>query len=337
MTSQTQILDLDKSLSIKELGIYVNPKFMGDLIYTLMVTIKKNGKYLGITYYESMQISQYVIQIKYLNNIMNVIFEFDHSVQFMNIVYYNDDQSKTYLKIFLSIDDEPTIKYLENDKSGFVMGYQDNNVLLKPGEYLVNFAHCLMSYIGFYRLRLDDDSYLITKNKNGEEIRTKLWMYYLIKNKKSWYAKFGYVPGNCTINEYNLLIEDVSSIKLGEISLKLKQILSARNKHFIDPLIIETAELLVDVIGNSNETLYEYTINHSLENFTLLTNNLFQSFFSRNLNLVIVDNNNIQTNNNIKSSYITIDFQWFNTIKKLLVINVMQINNNIANCYYKLK
>lgn len=364
MASPSRILDLNTGLSIKELGISINPKFMGDLIYTLIETIKIKGKHIGNICYESWQMLQYVVPIKYLNSVINMVFEFDHSIQFMNIVYYNSDQNKTYLRIFLSIDDEPTIKYLENDKSGLIPCYTDKNLSLKSGEYLINFAHCLMSYIGFYRMRLDDDSYLVTKNKNGEEIRTKLWLYYLIKNKKSWYAKFGYEPGNCTINEYNLLIDDVRSIKLDEISSRLKQVLSAQNKHFFDLIIIETAKLLVNHIGYSAETLYEYTINHCLEDFTLLTNHLFQSFFSRNLNIEIIDKNNYSLDCNVKSNdknnnynnnccdsnknvnsikhnnkfpaYTTIDFPWFHIIKKLLVHNVIQINNNIGCSYYKL-
>jgi hypothetical protein len=339
------MLDLDISKSIKELKVSVNPKYMGDLLYGLIETIKKYGKYIGDIYIEYSKIFQYTIPVKYLSHTFYLVFEFDHSIQYINIVYYNHNQSKTYLKIFLSINDEPTIKYLENDKSGYVSGYSDDKIFLRPGEYLVNFAHCLMSYIGFYRMRLDDDSYLITKNKNNEEIKTKLWLYYLIKNKRSWYAKFGYIPGNCTINEYHMLIGDVCSIKLDEISLKLKQILSASNNHQFDQGLMAATIFLVEHIGQSSETLYEYTINHCLEDFTLLTNQLFQSFFSRNLNILNSNQNKKNSKNDddesddeiCASSHTTIDFPWFNTIKKLLVVNVMQINNNISNHYYKLE
>ena len=353
------ILDLDVLRSINHLGITINPNYMGDLIYKLIETVKQYGKNIGILYRDIGQVFQYLLRIKYLGNINQVIFEFDTIHQFINIVCYNNDQTKTYLKIFLSIIDEPTIKYIENDRSGFIPSYCDEKISLKPGEYLINISHCLLAFIGFNRVRLDDDSCLVTKNNNGEEIRTKLWLYYLLKNGKSWYSKFGYEPGNSSIQEYNMLIADVRKLKLQEISACLKQMLAANNKCYLDTSLVEISGKIVALIGQTDETLYQYTNNHSLEKFTCLTNNLTQSMYSKNVSIEIQEvstsdpvqinpikcdsddesdddsDDKCDSNHNCATKkYITLSFPWFYTIKNLLVANVMQINNNIHQHYY---
>ena len=40
---------------------------------------------------------------------------------------------------------------------------------------------------------------------------------------------------------------------------------------------------MLDLIENSNETLVEYSKNHTIDEFTLLTNNLYQSIFSKKI------------------------------------------------------
>ncbi|XWV24713.1 putative ORFan [Tupanvirus deep ocean] len=346
----SNILDLDVFRSIKHLGININTKYIGDLIYKLVEVVKLFGKYNGIAYRDTGEIVQYILPIKYLKNTFIITLEYDNSYQFINLVYYNDDQSKTYLKIFLSINDEPTIKYIENDRSGYVPDYSDSKVSLKPGELLINLSHCLLSYIGFYRVRLDDDSYLITHNTDGE-VRTKLWLYYSIKNGKSWYAKFGYEPGNCSVHEYNLVLNDVRNIKLNEITECLQKLLNAPNVEYIDQSLISISNYLIQHINNSGETLYEYTNNHNLQDFTILTNNLTQSMYSRNISIELKTNDNDKkiskisdTDNDAYSddedfvkSYYQLSFPWFHTIKKLLIANVIQINNNIGEHFYYLQ
>ncbi|XWV25955.1 putative orfan [Tupanvirus soda lake] len=354
----SNILDLDIFRSIKQLGIGINTKYMHDLIYGLVDMVKRFGKYNGVIHRDIGDIVQYILPIKYLGYTLTITFEYDNSYQFINIVYYNDDQSKTYLKLFLSINDEPTIKYIENDRSGYVPSYSDEKINLKPGEYLINLAHCILSFIGFHRARLDDDSYLITHNNDGE-LRTKLWLYYCIKHGKSWYSKFGYEPGNCSAHEFNFILNDVRKIKLCEITECLNKLLNAPNAKYIDQSLIMTSDILIRHINDSKESLYEYTLNHTLEEFTILTNNLSQSMYSRNISIEIKSENNIpECDGNIKYSkddkcsddeysddedldyekcYYQLSFPWFNTIKKLLIANVIQINNDIGDHFYHLQ
>jgi hypothetical protein len=332
----TNILDLDLFKSITHLGVVFDIKYTSATIHRLIEMIKHYGKYVGVSYRDVGHVLQYSLKTKYLKNILNAMFEFDMTQQYIIIVYYNDDQTKTYLKLFLSVNDEPTIKYIENDRSGFVPCYTDDKINLKPGEYLMHMAHCLLSYIGFTRIRLDDDSYLITKNTNGNEIRTKLWLYYLLKNGKSWYSKFGYAPGNCSILEYNLLITDVKILKLKEISACLRQILSANNKKYLDNSLVEISEKIILIIGQSDHTLYDYTICHSLEEFTNLTNNLTQSIYSKNVTLEIKKemNDSDLSSEDCDYEYYTLNFPWYHLIRKLLIANITQINNDIKNHYH---
>ena len=334
MASQN-LLDLDVSKSIKYLENSIDTKYLKDTINKLIKLIKFFGKNIGSVYHDIEKTHQYKLQIKYLNHILPIFFEFDYTYQFINILYYNSDQTKIYLKLYLSINDDPTIKYIENDHSGNIPSYHNNNINLKPGEYLINFSHCLLSYIGFERTRLDDDSYLITINSQGNEIRTKLWLYYLLKYGKSWYSKFGYEPANINAHEYNMYIADVGNIKLDKISSCLNKVLSAPNVNYFDPLLVDISQKIIELIGCSEKNIYEYTKNHSLEDFTNLTNNLSQSIFSREISIQI-NNDNSSDNKGNKPQYYNLDFFWFQKYKKLLIGNVMQINNNIKKYFLQL-
>lgn len=330
----SNILDLDIFKSIKHLDITIDIKFIDSLIWKLVKMVKKFGKYNGIIYCDTGTIIQYVLPIKYLKNTLEIKLEYDNNYQFINIIYYNQDQTKNYLKLFLSIKDEPTIKYIENDHSSYLPFYVDDKVTLKPGGYLMNFAHRLFSYIGFTRVRLDDDSCLITKNENGDEIKTKLWLYYSLKNGKSWYAKFGYCSASCNIIEYNMIIKDVRNIKLNDISSCLKKLLDAPNRRYLDSSLVMTSDILLNLIDKTTETLYEYTLNHTLEDFTTLTNNLTQSMYSKNVSIEIESENDKHNSTNIECY--TLSFPWFHIIKKLFIANAMQVNNNIGEYFYKL-
>lgn len=330
MDPQNIILDLDLSRSINDLGINIDTKHMSSTIYVLIDIIKYYGKNIGLIHKDIGTVTQYCLPVKYLGHTLPIIFEFDYSHQYINFIYYNNDQTKIYLKIFISINDDTTIKYIENDRSGMVPSYANENFSLKPGEYLVNFSHCFMSYINVNRIRLDDDSCLITKDPLGMEIKTKLWLHSLLIRGRSWYAKFGYEPANINACEHKMALTDIQNLKLNEISECLNKILSASNKENLDKNLIDNSISLFNLIGTSNETLLEYTKNHTLKEFTELTNRLTQSVYSRTVLIQItstLDDDDI---------YITIEFPWFEKYKKLLLVNVMQINNNIHKHFHKL-
>lgn len=324
-TSVNYTLDLDNSKSINDLGILITTRNIANTIYVLIELVKKFGTKIGIIYRNFIDITQYVLTIKYLNNMLSITFEFDSSYQYITLLCYNKDQTKTYLKILISINDEPTIKYVENDRSGFIPTFSNKYISLKSGEYLINFSHCLLSYIGFDRIRLDDDSHLITVNQDGLEIKTKLWLYYLIKYGKSWYSKFGYQPTNSTNYELQMILDDVRNIKLSEISICLKKFLSITNLNIFNDVMINISQKMVNLIDISNQTLYEYTMSHHLEEFANLTNNMTQSCFSKNIE-IIVDN-----------QLFVLEFPWFEKCRKLLIANVMQINNDIKQYYCQLE
>ena len=335
------ILDLDASNSIKDLDQNISSKYMGDTIYKLISLVKKFGKYLGIVCKEvgGTDLTQYELSIKYLGNVLPIIFEFDYSFQFINMILYNKDQSKTYLKLFISIVEDPTVKYVENDRSGVVPEYCDEHIKLKPGEYLIHFSHKLISYIGFNKIRLDDDSYLVS-NEEGIELRTKLWLYLLMLRGKSWYAKFGYYPINTT--DYDMALSDMKNLKLDEISACLKKIIVAPNRRDFIPDLLEISNNLVSIIGDSCETLEEFTRNHSLEEFTNLTNNLTQSIFRKKIFIQLDSDNHEESDDSecddseseSEHSYCTMEFSWYDKYRRLQLANVMQINTNIQNFYY---
>lgn len=331
------ILDLDVSSSIRDLESSFSTNYVGDAIHKIIILVKTFGTYLGIIAREagSNELTQYQLKIKYLGNILPVVFEFDYTMQFINMVYYNSDQSKIYLKIFLSIADDPTIKYVENDKTGVVPGYSDDNITMKPGEYLINFTHRLVSYIGFNKMRLDDDSYLIRLGPNGLEQRTKLWLYLLLSREKSWYAKFGYQAINST--DCDMALSDMKNLRMDDVCSTIKCVINASNKRDLNPILLETCNILLTIIGDSCETLGEFTTNHTIDDFTNLTNNLTQSIFGRKVFVrqgpVELDDDDSGESSD-DSTYTTIEFSWYEKYRRLQIANVMQINCNIADYYY---
>lgn len=314
------ILDMDTSKSITDLGISLNTKYIQSTIYTLIDLTIKFGKKIGIVYQSIGEVKQYYLPIKYLGHILPIIFEHDDSYQYITIVYYNHNQTKTFLKIALCINDEPTIKYIENDHSGSIPSFENVQIKLKPGEYLMHFSHCFLSFIGFQRIRLDDDSHLIILDDEKHELVAKLWLYYIIKYGKSWYAKFGYEPGNCSVTEFNLLVEDVRMINLWQVKKDLIEISEGTFQMKIDPHYISTSETITNLISLESGSLYEYTLNHPLHQFIKLTNAMSQSIFMKE----ITDGSHSLT------------FSWAILLDKLRIGNVLQINNDISKHYYKL-
>ena len=337
MDTAPLILDLDISKSIKDLGIYINTNYLPDTILKLVGLIKKYGKYNGLFARDVSDVEQYLVPVKYLNNILTIFFEFDSICQFITIGLYNKENDKYHLKIFISINEEPNIKYIESDKTGYIPYYAYGTNIIKPGEYLVNFSHCLLNYIGYQRVRLDDDSYLIMRNIDDIEIRAKLWLYLLITKEKSWYSKFGYEPSNSTTHEYSMKIKDVQHIRLNEVSNKLKIITTAQNKYYINHTIIEISNLLLKIIGNSTQTLEEYTKSHTILEFANLTNNLFQSIYSKKINVNIYSQTNSGDNDSTVepiSIQQELDFPWYEKYIKLFIGNVCQTNNNISKWFH---
>lgn len=336
MTSYN-ILDLDVSASVNDLDPCINVKYIGASIQQIIQLIKNHGKYNTTIITNISEMSQYYLPIKYLGHLLPVYFEFDVIGQYIYALIYNSDQTKTFLKLHVSIIDEPTIKYVENDRSGFIPQISSGEITLKPGEYLVNFSHCFFYYLGFNRSRLDDDSLFINKKFGGEEIRTKLWLYMLLTKYKSWYAKFGYEASNSSPPEYEFAVKSVCSIKLQDISILLKNTLANHRTH-LNSNFVEVSNKLVEIIGDSTETLAEYTKNHSLEEFSLLTNNLSQSIYSKKINIYDdedEDEDGDEDDVKLSQTKENITFDWYDKLHQLFVANVCQINNNIGNYFCK--
>ena len=312
------MLDLDTINSITTIDPTINTALIDQAIYKIIRLLRMNSVFIGTEHRDIGPIEKQVLDVKYLNHTLPITFEYDNSFQFITIVYNSQDLTKNYLKVFICINDNPTIKYIENDRSGAVPSYADDKIFLKPGEYLVNLTHRLLSFMGFKRCRLDDDSHLNGLDSKGTTMHTKLWLYYLIIKRKSWYAKFGYQPANITTTEYQLLITDVRSIDLQEVVSCLTKLLTAPNKEYLDTFLVETSQSVVNLVSAYKGNLYEYTVSHTLEEFTKLTNNLTQSIYRTNIL--------IETN----GQYLTLEFPWFRKFINLFVANVLQVNNDIA-------
>lgn len=227
------ILDLDKLKSINDYyKINTTNKF--HTIYVLGNLIREFGTKINQT--------TYTLYVRYLGHNIPLTFIFDAHSQFIDIKYeiFELKDTKCGLYICLAYNDDPIIKWIESHPG--VPTYLSTG----RGEYLMNFAHCFLHFIGFTRVRLDDDSYLTISTT----IKLKLWLYLLLLTGRSWYSKFGYVP-TTPLLEYQLLISDIKSIKLNEIS----------------------------IVENSTQTLEEYIKSHSIEESAILLNTIFQSTF----------------------------------------------------------
>lgn len=316
-------LNLDQLKSVNDVEKSFSSKTMSATVCNLISLVKKFGKYNGIVQRDT-DIEQHVITMIYLKFELLVFFELDYTNQFVDIVIYNDDQTKTYLRIALRINDEPTIKYIENDRSGKIPTIQQENIKLKPGEYLINFAHCLLSFMGLNRVRLDDDSLLILR-KNDIEYKIKLWLYYLLTNGKSWYSKFGYGPCNSYVSELEMTLNDVKKINLGEIINILNKIVTYHpesNKLDLDGDLISISKKIIQIVGSYTDTLENFTKKYPIEMFSALTNNLSQSVFARK---IFIGNESEP-----------MEFPWYETIRNLFLFNVCQVNNNVTRCFFSL-
>lgn len=322
------ILNLDISKNIGDFGININTTYLPETVYKLIELIKNYGKFIK-KHTADIDIYQYAIKYCYLKKFITLYFEFDMTYQYINISIYNPNTENFCLKIFLSITEQPIIKYIENDKTGFITGYNDEKIKLKTGEYLINFAHCFLSHIGYQRCRLDDDSYLIIENENGVKVKVKLWLYYLLIHEKSYYAKSGYNPANSTDYEYLIRIRDVQNINLPEIKQKLEAVINSENKHYLDKTLVETSQRITEIIKDFNGTLLQYTRGHDIITFAKLVNNLFQSIFSKKVM--------IKNSKNQDEKYNQLDFPWYDKYMALFIANVCQVNNNIGNFYYRIE
>ena len=308
------ILDLDVQLSINVYANNVDTKKSYQLIYQLYAIIKQWAKYDFHTSY----IMVYKMPIKYLNRVIICQIEIDKNCQFINILYDNEDRSKNYLKIVLSINDEPTIKYVCSDKADHIKPYINGQVDIKPGAYLINFAHALLSFIGYDRTRLDDDSSLILNIDNDQIISAKLWLYCLLTKNCSFYHKFGYNASNVMPGELDLLITDAKNISLSKIvgclcSKNVDNSIKNSNNNSINNSTNNASSDIIEMVGDYDGTLYDYTMSHSIIEFAKLTNLLDQNIFDNDY------------------------YFWYGILRKLYVANVCQTNNNIKNHFHRLK
>jgi hypothetical protein len=244
------ILDLDRLKTINNY-VSINTNYRLYTIYTLIVLIKTYGTIINQACYK--------LHIKYLGHILPMIYEFDHTSQFLDMKYYaGDNKSECNLHLVMTSNDDPMIKWIKADCN--VPSYTNSKVNLGKGEYLMNFAHCFLSFVGFKRSRLDDDSYFFIGDNACPDFKLKLWLYLILTKGTSWYHKFGYVPSNVALNEYQYLIENFKSIKLSKIISELPS--------------------LKTIIDNPKQTLEEYVKSHQLEQVAVLFNIIFQSKFA---------------------------------------------------------
>ena len=250
------MIDLDKNDSIQNYYANFNIQNQTVQLIQLISIVKKNAIYIC----DGCDTVKYKLNIKYLEQILENIFQISYDGTYINIVCTNGQ--KIYPEINLSDKDDPMIKYFQNDETKNIINYTDDTIKLEHGEYMVHFSHALLSFFGFRRVRLDDSEIILQSNLND-----KSWLYHLLTKNCSWYNKFGYEPCVCTPSELNLLINDVKNIRLN----KIYQCLIDNN--------IESD--LVDLIGGLTDTLGQYIIKHSIVEFANLTNLLYQNIFDK--------------------------------------------------------
>jgi hypothetical protein len=244
------ILDLDKVQSIKEyVTLNVANKF--HTIYTLIALVQKYGTLIKKEQGLLINQSCYQLCIKYLGHLLPILYLFDDTAKFLDMKYCLGTPYKCHLHIAFEFNDDPMIKWIETN--GDIPTYIESSIKLGKGEYLMNFAHCFLAFVGFKRSRLDDDSYLVI----NDSTKIKLWLYLLVTKGLTWYHKFGYVPCNKSPLEYQLAIKDIQSIQLDKVIASYKN--------------------FGDLIDDPNQTLSTYAQTHSLEQTAVLFNELFQS------------------------------------------------------------
>ncbi len=310
-------LNLDQISSIDKL-INISNSISEYKIIKIINTVRQYGKYV-CHIRDDIDRVQYKIPMVYLGKKMDVYFEYDCTGQYLNIIIFNCDNTRQHLKITLSYNNDPEIKYLENDKSGFIPSINENGVKLSTGEYLMNFSHKIVALVGFNTIRLDDDSHLYI-NKGDSKIIVKLWLYKLIKDGRSWYSKFGYTQSN--IYDIMMDINDVKNLKLQDIYDKLicyVEYLNSENNREknSDDFIFQNCNDLIEFLKCKLhfDTLYNFTINSDIIDFATLTNKLYQSFFKKEIHI---------------SCEKSLKFDWYEKILKLFTSNVLMINNNIS-------
>lgn len=243
---------------------------------------------------------QHTITVTYLKKPIPLTFEFDVFAQFINVVWYKTNLEAVFLKILIPCNHHPSISYVHNDHSGEVPEYHDDAINLKPGEYLMNLAHALLKWTGFSTVELQDETTYISMGKTGE-IRSRLWLYQLVKKGSSWYSKFGYQRVD-THSKLNVTLSAFRSTSLDSIQKYLHQQLQDHHNQFFT----ETANTILELITDLTETIGSYLYTHSFKEFNKLINALSQSTFK--------------------------DMEWYHQINQLYKLNYQQINTSIS-CY----
>ncbi len=250
------MIDLDKNNSIQ--NYYANFNVQNQILQLIQLIsiIKKNATYVC----DSCDTIEYKLNVKYLKQILEIIFQISNDSTYINIIYCNGQ--KIYLKINLSDKNDPVIKYYHDDETKNAINYADDKIKLEPEEYMIHFSHALLSFFGFRRVRLDDSEIFLQSNLN-----VKLWLYHLLTKNCSWYTKFGYEPDVCMSSELNLLINDVKNIKLNKVYQCL-----------VDNHIESDLTVLIEGL---TDTLGQYIVKHDIVEFTNLANLLYQSTFNK--------------------------------------------------------
>jgi hypothetical protein len=286
-------LDLDTEQSIKSFTVIdTNNQFQ--TIFTLAYLVREYGTFIHKDQSKLYDQHYYRLYIKYLGHILPIIYSFDDTCKFLCMEYGSpearsliDSPSNCNLCISMTTTDDPIIKWIKANEN--VPTYTNDNINLGRGEYLMNFAHCFLKFIGYKRIRLDDDSYLVINretdlgDKDSTELKLKLWLYLILTKGCSWYRKFGYVPSNVSPLEYQLAIKKIQSIKLNEVILANKNL-----------------EIFID---DPTQTLTIYIQTHSLEQNAVFLNELFQSKYK--------------------------SYFWYAIYEKMFIANICQTNDEL--------
>lgn len=154
---------------------------------------------------------EYVASFKYLDQTQ--LLTFYCFVTHTRIVYKlpATNGCVIHLSIVVCDKDNPHISWIRGGKSVPTPS-------MKPGIYLMNLAHRLLSFLGYTSAELDDDSYI----DFGNDVMALLWLYLLLTRGTGWYYKFGYHPVHTEeeIQPYKEIVQnidlDVCRLIMGE-------------------------------------------------------------------------------------------------------------------------
>lgn len=290
-------LNLDNDTTIKEVDTFFNHAHSEqESIYRFIKLLQKYGR---------KNKDHYILNITYLTKDLELCFVHDSCMKFLRIYYTVNGE--TYLKIcFRSGVSDPLIEWIKDDHRGNIPKADGIN----GASYLINLSHRLLSYLGYDRCALDDDSYLeLTGTK------CKLWLYLLLTRGRSWYAKFGYVSEIYSQEEYLLRVRDLKNISLHKIDETLVEI----EKNVIEE-IKGKIKAIREITSIHQGTLEQYSKNNNVEDVAKLINLLFDSSFCKEYTI----------------GSRVIKCEWYCVYERIFLANINQINSNIRRSYVRL-